>query len=96
MRSLAEGVKQTNSAAEGAWRDYRARFEGVDQALGKTLEGMSTQLSSALSDFRKFAQEADRAMADAVSKLSGATAPIGDYAESLDEFVEDMRRSREG
>jgi len=94
MRSLAEGVKQTNSAAEGAWRDYRARFEGVDEALGKTLDGLAGQLSSALGDFRKFAQETDRAMADAVSKLSGATTPISDYAESLDDFVEEMRRSR--
>jgi ABC-type transporter Mla subunit MlaD len=96
MRSLAEGVKQTHSAAEGAWRDYRARFEGVDQALGKTLDGLTGQLSSALGDFRKFAQDTDRQLADAVSKLSGATTPIAEYAESLDEFVEDMRRSRKG
>jgi len=94
MRELAEGVKQTQSAAEGAWRDYRGRFEGVDQMLGKTMDTMATQLSACLTDFRRFAQDTDRALAEAVSKMNGLIEPIAEYGESLDEFVDEMRKGR--
>ncbi len=88
MKELASGVRQTHSAAETAWRDYRARFEGVDQMLGKAVD----TVTSCLNEFRKFAQDTDRELATAISKLGQIVEPIEEYAESLDEMVSEMRK----
>src|SRR5690606_16946522 len=69
MKSLAEGLRGTQDAAEQAWHDYRGRFEGVDRALADTTDKLGQTLSDSLTQFRKFAQDTDREMAAAVSKL---------------------------
>ncbi|MEA1071742.1 anti-phage ZorAB system protein ZorA [Sphingomonas sp. LY160] len=91
MRGLAEGVRATHEAAESAWRDYRARFEGVDNSLATTTEKLAQTLGDSLTEFRKFAQDTDREMAAAVSKLSNTVTQIEEYAESLDDFVTQNR-----
>jgi len=95
MRSLADSIRSTQQSAETAWSDYRARFEGVDQALSKATEKLSETLGDSLTQFRKFAQETDREMAAAVSRLSNTLTQIEEYAESLDDFVEETRTIRE-
>lgn len=94
MKVLAEGVRTTQDAAEQAWRDYRARFEGVDRALSQATEKLAETLGDSLTEFRKFAQDTDREMASAVSRLANTMTQIEEYAESLDQFVEDNRNSR--
>jgi len=95
MRSLADSIRSTQQSAEAAWSDYRARFEGVDQALSKATEKLAETLGDSLTEFRKFAQETDREMAAAVSRLSNTLTQIEEYAESLDDFVEETRTIRE-
>jgi methyl-accepting chemotaxis protein len=95
MRSLADSIRSTQQSAETAWSDYRARFEGVDQALSKATEKLAETLGDSLTQFRKFAQETDREMAAAVSRLSNTLTQIEEYAESLDDFVEETRTVRE-
>ncbi|PKP66275.1 MAG: hypothetical protein CVT85_03115 [Alphaproteobacteria bacterium HGW-Alphaproteobacteria-7] len=95
MRSLADSIRSTQQSAETAWSDYRARFEGVDQALSKATEKLAETLGDSLTQFRKFAQETDREMAAAVSRLSNTLTQIEEYAESLDDFVEETRTMRE-
>lgn len=96
MRLLADSIHSTQQSAETAWSDYRARFEGVDQALSKATEKLAETLGDSLTQFRKFAQETDREMAAAVSRLSNTLTQIEEYAESLDDFVEETRTIREG
>lgn len=95
MRSLADSIRSTQQSAETAWSDYRARFEGVDQALSKATEKLAETLGDSLTQFRKFAQETDREMAAAVSRLSNTLTQIEEYAESLDDYVEETRTMRE-
>lgn len=95
MRSLADSIRSTQQSAETAWSDYRARFDGVDQALSKATEKLAETLGDSLTQFRKFAQETDREMAAAVSRLSNTLTQIEEYAESLDDFVEETRTIRE-
>ncbi|MGY2733616.1 anti-phage ZorAB system protein ZorA [Sphingomonas sp. UYP23] len=94
MRELADGVKQTHAAAEGAWRDYRARFEGVDRAMAETADRLAATLGESLTEFRRFAQDTDREMAAAIGKLATTVSQIEEYAEALDEFVEQGRGPR--
>lgn len=95
MRSLAESIRTTQQSAEAAWNDYRARFEGVDRALSVATEKLAETLGDSLTEFRKFAQETDREMAAAVSRLSNTLTQIEEYAESLDDFVELTRNTSE-
>lgn len=95
MRALAEGVRTTQNAAEQAWRDYRARFEGVDKAMSDATDKLAQTLADSLTEFREFAQNVDREMAAAVGRLSNTMTQIEEYAESLDDYVEQARNSRE-
>lgn len=95
MKALAEGLRATQSAAEQAWHDYRARFEGVDSALSAATEKLAQTLGDSLTEFRQFAQDTDRELAAAVGRLGNTVTQIEDYAESLDEYVEQTRGPRE-
>lgn len=95
MKSLAEGVRATQDAAEQAWQDYRARFEGVDRSLSEATEKLAQTLADSLTEFREFAQNVDREMAAAVGRLGNTMTQIEEYAESLDEYVEQSRSQRE-
>lgn len=95
MKSLAEGVRATQDAAEQAWHDYRARFEGVDRSLSEATEKLAQTLADSLTEFREFAQNVDREMAAAVGRLGNTMTQIEEYAESLDEYVEQTRSQRE-
>lgn len=94
MRELAEGLRQTHAAAEAAWKDYRARFEGVDRAMAQTTEKLASTLGDLFAEFRRFAQDTDRELASAIAKLAGTVTQIEEYAEALDEFVEESRGQR--
>ncbi len=92
LRTLADGIRETQEAAETAWRDYRGRFEGVDKSLALTTSKLGETLGDSFEEFRKFAQGFDSEMAGAVSKLGNALTAIEEYAGSLDEYVEGTRK----
>jgi ABC-type transporter Mla subunit MlaD len=93
LNDLVDGIRETQTAAETAWRDYRARFEGVDKALEATAVKLGQTLGDSFDEFRRFAKELDSELGAAVSKLSNALTAIEDYAGSLDEFVDQERRT---
>ena len=72
LKQLAEGIRETQSAAETAWRDYRARFEGVDKALEATATKLGETLGDSFKGFSDFARTFDTELGSAVSKLSNA------------------------
>lgn len=95
MKALAASIRETQGAAEGAWNDYRARFEGVDRALSEATGKLAETLGDSLTEFRTFAQDTDREMASAVSRLGNIMTQIEEYAESLDDFVNSLRDDAE-
>ena len=92
LSALATEIGKTQTAAERAWQDYRARFEGVDKALENTTLQLGQSLGASLGDFRKFAQEFDSQVAAAIGKLSGALGSLEEYAESLDEYADALTK----
>lgn len=95
MQALAEGVRHTHAAAAQAWQDYRTRFESVDRSLADATSNLAETLGDSLTEYRKFAQETDRELAAAVSKLGITLTNIEEYAEALDEYVEEVRGMQE-
>lgn len=94
MRTLADAMRQTHEAADTAWREYRARFEAVDQALAATTGKLAESLGDSFAEFRRFAQDTDRELGAAVSRLGGTLTQIQEYAEALDEYVSQDRDGR--
>jgi ABC-type transporter Mla subunit MlaD len=93
LAALSEGIKETQAAAEEAWHEYRARFEGVDKALAQTAEKLGETLGDSFDEFRRFAQSFDTEMGAAVQKLSSGLTAIEDYAGALDQYVDETRKS---
>lgn len=93
LQKLADGIRETQEAAETAWADYRARFENVDKALEQTTVRLGETLEGTFSEFKRFAADTDRELASAVGKLSGALTSIEEYAESLNDYVEAKKLS---
>jgi hypothetical protein len=93
MRDLAEGMRQTHSAAEKAWLEYRARFEGVDRAFASSADQMAETLRSTLNELIAFAGKIDRELGAAVGKLSSSLSVIEDYASALDDYIKSERRA---
>lgn len=93
LQNLANGIRETQEAAETAWTDYRARFENVDKALERTTVKLGETLEGTFGEFKRFAADTDRELASAVGKLSGALTSIEEYAESLNDYVEAKKKS---
>jgi len=92
LAALSDGIKETQAAAEEAWHDYRARFEGVDKALAQTAEKLGETLGDSFDEFRRFAQNFDSEMGAAVQKLASGLTAIEDYAGALDQYVDESRK----
>jgi hypothetical protein len=87
VRALTSGLKETSGAAELAWKDYQARFAGVDEDLRKTHELLAKTLSDTMEEFRKFAQDVDLQLAKAVNRFGDSLASIEEHSETLSDFV---------
>lgn len=92
LQTLATGIRETQEAAEKAWFEYRARFEAVDRSLEQTALRLGETLGDSFNEFRRFAQDTDRELGSAVSKLAGTVTAIEEYAETLDAYVEAARQ----
>jgi hypothetical protein len=93
MKELATAIRDTQDAARKAWQDYQARFEGVDKSLENAGGKFAETIGESLESFRKFSADTDKEMASAVGKLGKTLDQIEDYAGTLSEFVESMRRA---
>jgi len=94
LKELGAGIEETQSAASAAWHDYRARFEGVDQALAKSLDGISQALADALRELRQFAVELDTQMAKVVDRLATSLNAIEDQGQAISEYAEALQQER--
>jgi Sec-independent protein translocase protein TatA len=91
MTNLSQQIRNTQETAEEAWASYRARFEGVDLSLEKTLGHMVSTLGDSMSEFRKFAQDVDTEMGRAISRLANSMSIIEENADSIAQFAEALR-----
>ena len=86
MREISEALKTTASAAEGAWSDYRARFNEVDKSLGEALNMLMEAAGSHAQNLNDRVGQVDEALSKGISQLAGALRPL----ESLSDTVEDL------
>ncbi len=69
------------------------RFEGLDRALGTTLNELQNGLKGFTDQVRKFVTDLDTNMAKAANQLGAATSNLG---ETLEDFLEELPAASKG
>jgi len=93
MRELVEEMNETQSAATGAWDDYKARFSGVDQSLEKVLGQITETLEGSMKEFQRYSLEVDKNMGLAVSRLNTVIEPLTENSQAIVDFTEALTSS---
>lgn len=86
-------IRDSNEQTSNAWTEYRQRFEGIDESLGRAFQGMSDGLQRYTEQVNGFTQELDRHTADIVGKLGGATQELAEQVGELAEAVSRLERA---
>lgn len=92
VRTLSTSLEETSTTAGNAWRDYRDRFEGVDQDLAAALErikGASTEHAVHLNDY---VGRIDKALGDAVLRLEGPVISLGELASQIEDLMTRLKK----
>lgn len=85
LETVTDSLDRTGAAAAQAWEGYRARFEGVDEALGRAVERIASASSEHATTLNEEVGRMDKALADAVDRLGSALEPLTEYAEALED-----------
>ena len=81
----------TASSAEKAWESYEGRFAGVDDALGKTLDGLVSATAEHATAVNQQIGELDSELAKAVSNLRDALEPLEELADEISALLEKLK-----
>lgn len=81
----------TASSAENAWSSYQGRFDKVDEALGKTLEGLVSATSEHATAVNQQIGVMDSELAKAVSNLRDALEPLEELADEISALLEKLK-----
>ena len=85
LETVTGSLERTGAAATQAWQDYRTRFEGVDQALGRALDRIASASQEHATSLTDEVGRMDKALGDAVDRLGVALEPLTEYAAALDD-----------
>jgi hypothetical protein len=88
--TIARSLSETSDAAGKAWTDYRARFQGVDEALGEALDRIANASREHADQLTVQVGRMDKALAESVDRLHTALDQLSDLAAAL----EDQRTAR--
>jgi methyl-accepting chemotaxis protein len=81
----------TASSAEKAWENYESRFTDVDEALGKTLDGLVSATAEHATAVNQQIGELDNELAKAVSNLRDALEPLEELADEISALLEQLK-----
>lgn len=81
----------TASSAEKAWENYESRFTEVDEALGKTLDGLVSATAEHATAVNQQIGELDNELAKAVSNLKDTLLPLEELAEEISALLEKLK-----
>lgn len=90
LQRLADSMEKTSTAAGRAWDGYHDRFAGVDESLGRVLDGIKSASGEHAEALNTHVGRIDSALAQSVERLAQAIDPLTELANAL----EDARRSR--
>lgn len=81
----------TANSAEHAWENYESRFTQVDEALGRTLEGLVSATAEHATAVNQQVGEMDSDLAKAVSNLRDALDGLAELADEISALLEKLK-----
>lgn len=87
LDEAAAGLRESNAATRAAWGDYQHRFEGIDEALGRTFEKLHEGLLGYTTQVGDFVGKLDQHTGDITGKLAGATEGLTETLETLSDEI---------
>ncbi|ABS66238.1 hypothetical protein Xaut_0987 [Xanthobacter versatilis] len=92
-RRLAQALTGHVSNLDQVWRSYSARFEAVDEALGKAFERLTRGTDEQQDRIATFVRDVDVTFKEAVDTLAGCIGGLKDNTEEMVEAVDDLKRA---
>ncbi|MBF0137931.1 MAG: hypothetical protein H7833_03740 [Magnetococcus sp. DMHC-1] len=90
-QQLAKDLSQTLQALSHVWEIYDKRFEDVDKNLEQVMTTLLKQVGSVTDAMKKYTNEIDANMGNAVNKLGSSVGELGEIAEALNEAIGKLR-----
>lgn len=87
VREATVQIASTTTQTQKDWSEYRQRFEGLDQSLGRTFDVLKAGLDGYTQQVLAFTHELDQQVAKAIGDLGGA---IGQLHESIEDLQHTM------
>lgn len=94
MLKIAESLKETSEAAGNAWADYRARFNEVDEALGRALSSLAGAADGHAQNLNDRVAQVDEALGKGVSQLAAALRPLENLSDTVEDLSAALRRAQ--
>lgn len=94
MRSIAQSLKATSEAAEQAWADYRARFNEVDEALGRALTALVSATDGHAQNINDRVAQVDETLGKGVSQLAAALRPLENLSDTVEDLSSALQRAQ--
>lgn len=85
FQALAAQMAQTQQTLQTAWEGYESRFKGVDESLGKALQGIVDNVRDNVQSMEKFVREVDQRLGAAVQTFGQSISELNDTAESFED-----------
>jgi ABC-type transporter Mla subunit MlaD len=85
FQALAAQMVQTQQTLQTAWQGYENRFKGVDESLGKALQGIVDNVRDNVQSMEKFVREVDQRLGAAVQTFGQSISELNDTAESFED-----------
>ncbi len=83
MAAAVESLSERQDRIADVWRQYKDRFEGIDQALATTFSQLDEGLTKYCDQVTRFVTELDNTTAKTVGQLAGANSELNQSIEDL-------------
>jgi DNA anti-recombination protein RmuC len=92
-RRLADELRTHQTALAESWRDYSARFEKVDDDLGRAFEALGKATADQIAKIISFVTEIDKSLEKTLQQLNAPLTELGSATGELSDNVEKLLKA---
>lgn len=93
IKILSGKMTETQQALQTAWQSYDKRFAGVDESLGKALQGIVDNVRDNIQSLGTFVQKIDSELGKSVQIFSQNIGELNETAESFEEATSKLLKA---
>ncbi|NBC13319.1 MAG: anti-phage defense ZorAB system ZorA [Gammaproteobacteria bacterium] len=93
VNTATQQLQASNAQTRHAWQDYEARFQGIDEALGKAFGELADGVQAYTTQVNDLLGQLDQHTAEISKQLGGANQELGERIEELADVIGRVKRS---